>query len=150
MKHIKIIGIGSPFGPDKLGWQVVDQLRHNLAEQNNGVHINFIQSDRPGLRLLDLIRNADTAILVDAIDQKDSPGQILELDRHQLLQNEHTLSSHSIGVSDALSLAATLGEIPEELVLFGLCVDRSKPEPACQQQVDLICNRIREYVVNYE
>ena len=69
MKRIKIIGIGSPFGPDQLGWDVVTQLQHTLAEKTNDYQLNFIQCDRPGLRLLEFMQDTDMTILVDAIEQ---------------------------------------------------------------------------------
>ena len=146
MKRIKVIGIGSPFGQDQLGWQVIDQLRHNLADQIHGRQIKFIQSDRPGLRLLDLVKDTDMAILIDAIDNKECAGEILKLDRTELLNTDQTLSSHAIGVSEALSLGAVLGELPEELVLFAMCVDGSDPQPTPHAQLTQMCQRISEYL----
>ena len=149
MKRIRIIGIGSPFGQDQLGWHVLDQLRNNMTEETNTYEIRFIQSDRPGLRLLELIKDTDTAILVDAIDNKNRMGQILKLDRADLLTNENALSSHALGVSEALSLGEALGDLPARLVLFGVCVDGSEPEPAYHAaQLAQLCDRIRDYVAS--
>ena len=149
MKRISIIGIGSPFGQDQLGWHILDQLRHDLTEESNMHEIRFIQSDRPGLRLLDLIKDTDTAILVDAIDNKNRTGQILKLDRADLLTTEHVLSSHALGVSEALSLGDALGDLPAKLVLFGVCVDGRDPEPAYHAaQLAQLCDSIRDYVAS--
>ena len=140
MKRIRIIGIGSPFGQDQLGWHVLDQLRNDMTEETNTYEIRFIQSDRPGLRLLELIKDTDTAILVDAIDNKNRMGQILKLDRADLLTNENALSSHALGVSEALSLGGALG---------GVCVDGSEPEPAYHAaQLAQLCDSIRDYVAS--
>jgi hydrogenase maturation protease len=148
MKRIKVIGIGSPFGQDQLGWQVVELLQNTLTEQVNHHQISFVQSDRPGLRLLELIQHIDTAILVDAIDHPENNGQVLQLDRAALLSREYTLSSHALGVSEALAVGEALGDLPAEVVLFGLCVDRSDPLPVPQAQLTQLCAQIRAYIAN--
>jgi len=149
MKCIKVIGIGSPFGQDQLGWQVVNQLQQTFVDQSNNYrHISFIQSDRPGLRLLDLIKGTDMAILVDAIEKKGCTGQIFKLERTELLNSDQPLSSHAVGVSETLSLGEVLGDLPEELVLFGMCVDNSMQEPVHEEHLEQLCSQIRNYVIN--
>lgn len=149
MKRIKVIGIGSPFGQDQLGWQVVKQLQKTLIEPSNTQkQLSFIQSDRPGLRLLDLIKDTDLAILVDAIDKKECAGQIFKLERTELLYSDQPLSSHALGVSETLALGKALGDLPKELVLFGMCVDSHMQDPVRKEQLEQLCSQIRSYVIH--
>ena len=122
MSRMKIIGIGSPFGQDQLGWQVIELLE-TLFTPTDKQHIQLIKTDRPGIRLLELLKNTDSAILIDAINDSQKTGQILELNRSQLLLQSKPFSSHALGVSEALRLGNALGELPRMLRLFGLCIN---------------------------
>lgn len=146
MKPIKVIGIGSPFGQDQLGWQVIEQLQQSLAASSRRQQLRLLCSDRPGLRLLELIKDTTAVILIDAIDNKACCGQILQLDRSQLLHTEHPLSSHAVCVSEVLSLGQALGELPEEIVLFGMCVDIADAQPIARQHIHQLCNHIQHYI----
>ncbi|WP_051131846.1 hypothetical protein [Legionella tunisiensis] len=61
MSELLILGIGSPFGDDRLGWEVV-----HLLQQKKALHIysarqlQIMSCDRPGLNLLNLMQNART------------------------------------------------------------------------------------------
>ena len=149
MKRIKVIGIGSPSGQDQLGWQVVQQLQQTIIEPGDTQkQLSFIQSDRPGLRLLELIKDTDLAILVDAIDKKECAGQLFKLERTDLLQADQPLSSHALGVSETLALGDALGDLPKELVLFGMCIDSNERDPVREEQLVQLCSQIRDYVIH--
>jgi hydrogenase maturation protease len=119
---VKIIGIGSPFGQDQLGWLVIDHLNDTLTTREK-IEIELIKADRPGLGLLELLKNTDTAILIDAIDDKQHVGQIKVLTEQELFCQDTSLSSHALGVSDALRLGHALGDLPDAIVLIGICID---------------------------
>ena len=151
MNQIKVIGIGSPFGNDQLGWWVVDQLKNTMTCHVHGAKeleqkVCFIHSDRPGIRLLELLKDTDVAILVDAIDNKEYSGQILQLDRQQLIGTNHVMSSHAFGVSEALALAHALDDLPREIVLFGIAVDSHDPLPITREIIAKLCDRINHYI----
>jgi len=119
-----IIGLGSPFGPDRLGWLVIERLRQNHALQSFlDAHIELISADRPGLNLLHLIHDKAQVLIIDTLTNCHQPGVIYRLDKAQLLQQQTVLSSHALGVAEALALGEKLGELSDRLVLFGLCVD---------------------------
>ena len=151
MNRIKIIGIGSPFGNDQLGWQVVDRLENTMPGQveNNKFpkrQLSFIHSDRPGIRLLELLKDTEIAILVDAVDNKECAGQILQFEQNQLISADCSLSSHDIGVSEVLSLAQALDELPQEIVLFGIAVNSGDPQPISNKKIVQLCKRIDQYL----
>lgn len=123
-----IIGLGSPFGADQFGWLVIERLRQNHALQSFlDTHVELISADRPGLNLLQLFSANDHVILIDAIENCTEPGKILRLDKAQLLTQHKSLSTHNIGVAETLALGEKLGDLPERLVLLGMCVDVDAP-----------------------
>jgi hydrogenase maturation protease len=151
MNRIKVIGIGSPFGDDQLGWQVIEEMQQDTVSQSkrdnqSKIKLSFIQTDRPGTHLLELIKNTDIAIIVDAIDQKDCAGQIQEFDRAQLINVDQPISSHAIGVSEALSLGQAIGGLPEEIILFGICIDTGEIHAIGQEQIERLCKKINDYI----
>ena len=50
-------------------------------------------------------------------------NDVMRLDKSQLVNNEHDLSSHAIGVNDALKIGHALNLLPDNIILFGLFVD---------------------------
>ena len=151
MNRIKIIGIGSPFGADKLGWHVIEELKRGFDSNSlPGIEISFHSLDRPGVSLLGLIKNDDIIIIVDAIDDKDNEGKVLRLDKSQLVMNNSYFSSHAIGVSETLALGDAIGGLPEDIVLYGLCVDSRKnvlPNKECMRNLsNSIIKEIHNFV----
>ena len=127
-ERICIIGLGSPFGVDQFAWQVIEQLKHNHALQSFcDESVALISADRPGLNLLQLFSATDHVILIDAVRDCETTGGIMRLDMAQLLEQHKALSTHSLGVAETLALGDRLGQLPEQLVLLGMCVDMDAP-----------------------
>jgi len=120
---IHIIGVGSPFGDDRLGWVAVETLQRSatLAAAGGG-SISFAVLDRPGALLLAHWHDAERVIVVDAVRSGAPPGT-----RHRLRPGEWaataSVSSHGFGLASALELARALGDLPQHLVLYGIEID---------------------------
>ncbi|MFA5531421.1 MAG: hydrogenase maturation protease [Thiohalomonadaceae bacterium] len=108
-----VLGVGSPFGADRIGWLAVDALTPHL----HGV-ADLQASDRPGARLLALMRGYECAVIIDAL-QGAAPGSVHCLRRDQLAASS-LQAVHSFGVADALALGEALGELPARVVLIGI------------------------------
>lgn len=119
MSDTRIIGIGSPFGADRLGWLVIDALRENPPEAG------LIVCRQPA-ELPSLLAGCRRAILVDALLGDHPPGTLLEFGPDELPATGLAISSHGFGVSEAVRLAATLGALPAELVVLALEVGGPK------------------------
>ena len=117
--HQLVLGIGSPFGVDNSGWLIIDQL----AKQNLPANSKLQKSDRPGLKLLDILKGYDWVIIIDAaIDNNLTSPELLHLKKEQLLVAK-SISSHQIGVAEALSLGANLNKLPEKIDLFAILMN---------------------------
>jgi len=121
--HLHIIGVGSPFGDDRLGWVAVEMLQGSAAlAALAGGSISFSILDRPGTLLLAHWHDADNVLVVDAVRSGAPPGT-----RHRLEPGEvsalGSVSSHGFGLASALELARALNDLPPHLVIHGIEID---------------------------
>ena len=130
MNRVRILGIGSPSGDDQAGWLVVDALADHGVYAGDEFVIDKL--DRPGAHLISLLENADWIILVDAMQSDGQPGRIRRFDRKDWPAYREGLSSHGLGVLDALLLARELGSLPSQVDLYGIEIGSANPgaEPA--------------------
>lgn len=124
MSRIAIIGLGSPFGDDRAGWEVVQALTNGQWSRNvtrNRIRVECL--DRPGPRLLERFREADCVILIDAMRSGAPAGTVRQLGPDEIAAASATHSSHGFGLAQTIALARALGSLPPELVLFGIEAD---------------------------
>jgi hydrogenase maturation protease len=114
---VRILCIGSPAEPDNLGFLAA----HALMGQFDPDKVEVLALDRPGPRLIEHMRGADTVILVDAVKSGAAPGTLYRLEGRALdgLVAHHT-SSHGFGLAETLALADRMGELPPHLKFIGL------------------------------
>lgn len=119
---VAIIGVGSPLGADQFGWQAVEWLQHSdLRKRFSDLQLIFEQSDRPGVLLLQSLRGAYAAIIIDAMQAGLSAGTVRTFTPEQLLMQPTGLfSSHAFGVAESLALGAALGELPQCMLILGI------------------------------
>lgn len=123
MKKVHVIGLGSPFGDDCIGWLAVERLRHAPWPRRFSLGLTLHVLDRPGVGLLHAMKGARAVVLVDAIRSGAPPGTLHRLTGQDLVPTEVPVSTHDLGVAAAIELAAALGELPEYLVLLGIEID---------------------------
>lgn len=126
-KPVRILCIGSPFGADRLGWEAARLLEKHLDPGLATVSAH----DRPGMQLLALMRGAAAVILVDAVKSGAAPGTLHRLEGTALRTAlaRHT-STHGFGLAEALALADQIGELPPQLVLWGVEIRTAGIKPA--------------------
>ena len=105
---VRVIGIGSPFAADQLGWRAVEILcRHpDLYSED----IEWITLDRPGAGLIQYLDPSRTVLLCDAcIAPGIDVGNTLFFSANDLPdQISGWSNSHGIGLREALLLARSL------------------------------------------
>jgi hydrogenase maturation protease len=114
---VRILCIGSPAEPDNLGFLVA----HALMGRFDPEKVEVLALDRPGPRLIEHMRGADTVILVDAVKSGAAPGTLHNLEGRALdgLVMHHT-SSHGFGLAETLALADRMGDLPPHMKFIGL------------------------------
>ncbi len=116
MARLRVVGIGSDHGDDRLGWLACERLA--AAPLPEGVEV--VRCERFVADLLRLLRDAERVILVDAIRSGRPPGHLHRAGREALAELGAPLSSHGLDLHQLLALAEAVGEAPRELRLYGL------------------------------
>ena len=126
----RIIGIGSPFGADRLGWQAIDLLAGASLPATE-----LLKLDRPGSELIRYLAGVDEVVIIDAVQSGGCrPGTVLALARSDLACLPALNSSHGFGVAEALALAERLDALPARIRLLGI---EAGMDPALPVQPDL-------------
>jgi len=152
--RLLILGIGSPFGQDSLGWQAIDGLIARGLEQRLAPHEVLLEkADRPGALLLDYMRGMDVAILIDALVGGVDPGRVHPLTVGEIAQGDLALSGHDLGVAEALALGDALGDLPEQVLVLGVevmapedCATGSPSARVGDRTLNELVNKILEVV----
>lgn len=121
MPRLTVIGIGSPFADDRVGWRIVELLGASGQADAWGVHVVMTVCRSPGSELLSLLMNTDIAIIVDAVRCYGAPGTIYRMSEMESpLPKIRALSSHGLDLHAMRALAGSLGHIPEIMILYGI------------------------------
>lgn len=122
---VRVIGIGQPAaGDDGVGLVVLDALRRR--DLPAGVRLHAV-AEPSGI--LPLLEGASAVVLVDAV-LGARPGDVLHLEAASLAGARVVpLSTHGLGVAQALALARTLAPeaMPARLDIVGIGIERPAP-----------------------
>jgi hydrogenase maturation protease len=123
MRRIIVVGVGSPYGDDNLGWEVVRQLRLHPKIQQLSVRDVATQCvDRPGIDLLNIINHSDTALIIDAAVSDFPPGTITRLENADIDTVLKSTSTHDFGVLETIALGKALNQLPQQLIVLGITI----------------------------
>ncbi|OEH47200.1 hypothetical protein lpari_01800 [Legionella parisiensis] len=149
MNLIKILGIGSPFGDDQAGWKVIETLKQQIVLPSEIIQHVMIESyDRPGIRLLELINDAHTVFLIDAIKSNKGIGTIHQFKKDDIIAPGNQFSTHDLGVLQALQLASALNTLPNNIIFYGIEIDvivmDSTLSPCVQSAVEKLAAQLKK------
>jgi hydrogenase maturation protease len=124
-----VIGLGSPWGDDRVGWCLADALAERLSPHQAQV----LKLDRPGPALLAHIAGQQYVILVDAavtntgMNNRIGAVQHLSLDELAIksvaTRSAGISSSHGFGLADTLALGRSLCMLPLALDIYIVSID---------------------------
>lgn len=122
MSLIRVIGIGSLFGDDQIGWEIVRLLKKRERISKIPADILTVSCCYHPGELLELMQGASYVFLIDAIKSFHLPiGQISRLEKEEIVTAmDGGLSTHELGVASILQLGETLDILPEKIVLYGI------------------------------
>jgi len=118
-KALAIIGVGSPFGADNIAESIIDSLKQNISTPSS-ILITYL--DRPGIGLLDTIKDYQLLVIIDAMYSGQSPvGTLYFYDSLTAFQQAKPVSSHQFGVAEVLALGQNLSiDLPKEFLFYGI------------------------------
>ena len=117
-----VIGVGnSDRGDDGCGLEVARALRGPV-----GHDAEVVECAGNELALLDLWDGGGLVIVVDAVRSGRPAGTIrrFEVGRDRLPTSASATSTHGLSLGEAFALGASVGHLPERLVLYGIEVER--------------------------
>lgn len=124
MPSVCVVGWGSPYGDDRVGWEVVQALRLAVPPHPG---LSLVECDRSGPALIETWEAYGAVILVDAVRSGQPVGTVHCLDARDIVPGSGGLSSHGVGVAQTVALARTLGLLPGIARAYGIEIESAGP-----------------------
>jgi len=143
-----VIGIGnSDRGDDAAGRTVARRLRDMSSND-----IAIFEHDGEATSLLASFEGTTTAFLIDASQSAAPAGTVARFDAsaRPLPHGAFGLSTHGMGLREAVELARTLGRLPSRCVVYAIeagSFEFGEPlTPPVAAAVDEVCDRLRQEI----
>lgn len=130
LPRIVILGVGNTLmADDGLGPALINGLEDGWCWPD---HVRLIDGGTQGQLLLPYVMEADRLLVLDAMDTGAEPGTVLALDEIQIdrLWRGAPNGTHDAAVTELLSMAAMLGQRPENVAAVGIQPERLDLCPA--------------------
>ena len=143
MNELRVLGIGSPFGDDQLGWEVVKLLQKSIdLNQFTSDQVQLSCCDRPGMYLLALMRDANTVFLIDAIKAGAACGTLHRFKNQEIEAMSNPLSSHTLGVAEAMKMGRALDDLPPNVILYGIEIGEINYQSSLSEPIINACTHL--------
>ena len=115
-----VLGLGNILNRDEgLGVHALNWLQAELGDRAGDLEL--LDGGVLGLDLLPLVEQASHLLVLDAIDDRQEPGALIELRREEIpLYAGVKLSQHQVTFQEVLGLANMRGKLPPYLHLVGV------------------------------
>jgi hydrogenase maturation protease len=113
-----VVGVGNPArGDDALGRIAARRLRARAPR-----NVEVREHDGEATALLERLAGADAVCLVDAAFSGAPPGTIKRFDatEAELPKAVFSVSTHGLGLTEAIALARALGQLPRRCVVYAI------------------------------
>ncbi len=137
---ILIIGIGNEYrGDDAAGLLAARKLRNYDLKG-----IEVIENNGDGAELINKWTGRKKVILIDAVQSGSKPGTIHEFSAPgSILPSElFKFSTHLFSVPQAIYLSASLGNLPQELTIYGIEASSFESGTTITAEVEIAVNNI--------
>ena len=116
---ILVLGIGNLLmADDGVGVRVVQGM---VDRYRFPAGVTVLDGGTLGLDLLPRLEGVERLLVVDAVETGGKPGTMVRLTGEEIpLALETKVSPHQMGLKDLLTVAALLGHLPGEMVLWGV------------------------------
>jgi len=155
--NILVLGIGNVLLTDEgVGVRAINELarRYVFSEQ-----VELLDGGTAGIELLRHIAGRDHLIIIDAMKCGQPPGTVVRVEGADVPAAFRTrISPHQLGLSDLLAAAMLTGELPANLVLFGVEPASLEPgldlsdvvEASVDKLLNGVCDELRAIGCNIE
>lgn len=115
---VLVLGLGNPYrGDDGAGRAAAHALRSTL-----GARAVVAECDGEVTDLLGWLAQASAAVIIDACASGAPPGTLRRFDvtAQSLPHRAFSVSSHGLGLHDAIELARALGQLPRPCIIYAI------------------------------
>lgn len=144
---VAIIGIGNLFrSDDSVGIQLAELLRNQVPH-----HISVHTEIRGESDLIDVWRNIDKTILIDAVSSGKKSGSVFRLTQDDLEsldpeQFAFRCSTHDFNLLNGIELAKVFNTLPKEITVYGIEIETTEHGTQCsdavQQAIPVVLQQI--------
>jgi hydrogenase maturation protease len=116
--RLLVIGIGNAYrGDDAVGLVIARKLK-----EKNLPGLVVIEASGEGAALIELWRDADAVIVIDAVHSGAQPGTVHRFDAHArpIPAELFRYSTHTFSLAEAIELARALDQLPPRLIVYGI------------------------------
>ncbi|AJE04523.1 HyaD/HybD family hydrogenase maturation endopeptidase [Geobacter pickeringii] len=116
---VLVLGIGNLIMTDDgIGVRVVQRLAASYRFPSG---VTVVDGGTLGLDLLPMMEGVDRLLIIDAVETGGAPGTLVRLAGDEIPVAFRTkLSPHQMGLQDLLAVAELQGNLPGEMVLWGV------------------------------
>jgi hydrogenase maturation protease len=116
--NILVIGIGNAYRSDDAAGLIAAR---RVKERVSG-HCSVIEHTGEGAALMELWKDADTIIVIDAVRSGAAPGTVSRFDAslRPLPVSMFRNSTHAFSVPEAVELSRALKQLPRQLIVYGV------------------------------
>jgi hydrogenase maturation protease len=113
-----IIGIGNEYRSD-------DAVGFHIARKIAALSLPFlevVEESGEGTSLMEAWKNHRSVILIDSVRSGSAPGTLHRIEAHKRPLPIHisAYSSHAFGAAEAIELARTLHQLPQQVIVYGI------------------------------
>lgn len=143
--EILILGIGNILmADDGAGIRVIERLRGAPLPDS----VEVVDGGTSGADLVDILAERRKAIVIDAVDVGAEPGTVMRFDGNSWTEHaSQAVSLHEVGLGQALSMVRLIGAAPEEMVVFGIQIQRLQPSLELSRPVNEAIERVIQRVL---
>ena len=118
LTRLTVIGVGNEWRRDDAAGLAVARLVRARADAS----LRVVEHEGEATALLDAWDGAEEVVVVDAVRSGAPPGTVHTLDpvARPVPAELFSVSSHVLGVADAIELARAIGRLPPRLTLYGI------------------------------
>lgn len=117
-KPALVIGVGNELRKDDAAGLIAAR---KLKTYSN-IKADVMESDGDGAKLMEMWKDYDNVILIDAVSFNTKPGtiHILDAGKERFPKEASIHSSHLFSVAEAIETARVLGKLPESITVYGI------------------------------
>ncbi|MDD3287519.1 MAG: hydrogenase maturation protease [Alphaproteobacteria bacterium] len=115
------LGVGNRNrGDDAVGPMVAEALADN--EDMRRLSVEVLDHSGEGVSLMDLWRDTDLTVIVDAMKSGAKIGTLRRFDANadRLIAGTFRYSSHLFGLSEAVEMSRAMKRLPKSLIIYGI------------------------------